>query len=79
MQNSTANQMLMLLTRVGQGTRLIVTGDLEQSDLGEDNGLSELIYKMQLFDLKYLEHVRMSQDDVVRHSAVKEVLKVLNN
>jgi phosphate starvation-inducible PhoH-like protein len=77
MQNSTPNQMLMLLTRVGPGTRLIVTGDLEQSDLTVENGLSELIYKMQLFDLKYLEHVKMSQDDIVRHPAVKEVLKVL--
>ena len=77
MQNSTPNQMLMLLTRVGPGTRLIVTGDLEQSDLANENGLSELIYKMQLFDLKYLEHVRMNQDDIVRHPAVKEVLKVL--
>ena len=77
MQNSTPNQMLMLLTRVGPGTRLIVTGDLEQSDLATENGLSELIYKMQLFDLKYLEHVKMTQDDIVRHPAVKEVLKVL--
>jgi phosphate starvation-inducible protein PhoH and related proteins len=79
MQNSTPNQMLMLLTRVGPGTRLIVTGDLEQSDLGENNGLYELIYKMQLFDLEYIEHVRMGQDDIVRHPAVKEVLKVLNS
>jgi len=77
MQNSTPNQMLMLLTRVGLGTRLIVTGDLEQSDLATENGLSELIYKMQLFDLKYLEHVKMTHDDIVRHPAVKEVLKVL--
>ena len=77
MQNSTPNQMLMLLTRVGPGTRLIVTGDLEQSDLATENGLSELIYKMQLFDLKYIEHVKMTHDDIVRHPAVKEVLKVL--
>ena len=77
MQNSTPNQMLMLLTRVGPGTRLIVTGDLEQSDLRENNALYELIYKMQLFDLKYLEHVKMTHDDIVRHPAVKEVLKVL--
>jgi len=39
MQNSTQNQMKMLLTRIGIGTKLIITGDLEQSDLGEDNGL----------------------------------------
>jgi phosphate starvation-inducible PhoH-like protein len=78
MQNSTPNQMKMLLTRLGENTKLIVTGDLEQSDLGEDNGLAELIYKMRGLDLKYIEHVKMDESDIVRHPAVNEVLKVLN-
>jgi phosphate starvation-inducible PhoH-like protein len=78
MQNSTPNQMKMLLTRIGENTKLIVTGDLEQSDLGEDNGLAELIYKMYGMDLQYIEHVEMNDDDIVRHPAVNEILKVLN-
>jgi phosphate starvation-inducible PhoH-like protein len=78
MQNATPNQMKMLLTRVGQGTKLVVTGDLEQSDLGVDNGLADLIYKMQCIDLDYMVHVEMEDDDIVRHPAVNEVLKVLN-
>ena len=79
MQNSTPNQMKMLLTRIGEGTKLIVTGDLEQSDLGEDNGLRNLIYKMQCLDLEYITHIEMENDDIVRHPAVNEVLKVLNS
>ena len=79
MQNSTPNQMKMLLTRIGTGTKLIVTGDLEQSDLGEDNGLRNLIYKMQCIDLEYITHVEMGDADIVRHPAVKEILKVLNS
>lgn len=78
MQNSTPNQMKMLLTRIGENTKLIVTGDLEQSDLGEDNGLAELIYKMSGMDLQYIEHVEMNDNDIVRHPAVNEILKVLN-
>jgi|TARA_R110001592_G_scaffold55813_1_gene170564 phosphate starvation-inducible PhoH-like protein len=78
MQNATPNQMKMLLTRVGVNTKLIVTGDLEQSDLGEDNGLAELVYKMQGLDLDYITHVQMGDGDIVRHPAVKEVLKVMN-
>jgi phosphate starvation-inducible protein PhoH and related proteins len=77
MQNSTPNQMKMLLTRVGEGTRLIVTGDMEQSDLGPENGLTDLIYKMQCVDLEYMKHIEMEDDDIVRHPAVNEVLKVL--
>ena len=77
MQNSTPNQMKMLLTRVGEGTRLIVTGYMEQSDLGPENGLTDLIYKMQCVDLEYMKHIEMEDDDIVRHPAVNEVLKVL--
>ena len=70
--------MKMLLTRIGEGTKLIVTGDLEQSDLGEENGLAFLTHKLCGMDLKYIEHVSMTERDVVRHPAVNEVLKVLN-
>jgi phosphate starvation-inducible protein PhoH and related proteins len=78
MQNSTPNQMKMLLTRIGENTKLIVTGDLEQSDLGEDNGLNHLIYKMNGMDLTYIVHVEMNRDDIVRHPAVNEILAVLH-
>jgi len=78
MQNATPNQMKMLLTRIGEGTKLVVTGDLEQSDLGPDNGLENLVYKLQCNDLEYIEHVKMNDEDIVRHPAVNEVLKVLN-
>ena len=77
MQNATANQVLMLLTRVGVNTKIILTGDLEQSDLGPENGLKELLYAMQLHDLRYIEHTELGKSDVVRHPAVKEVLKIL--
>ena len=78
MQNSTPNQMKMLLTRVGEGTKLIVTGDLEQSDLGPENGLADLIYRMQCQNLEYITHVEMEDEDIVRHPAVKEVLSILS-
>ena len=78
MQNATPNQMKMLLSRIGTGTKLVVTGDLEQSDLGKDNGLAELIYRMDGMALDYMQHVNMQDDDIVRHPAVNEALKVLN-
>ena len=77
MQNATPNQLKMLLTRVGEGTKLIITGDLEQSDLGPENGLGDLVYKMQCQDLEYIRHVEMGDEDIVRHPAVKEVLSIL--
>lgn len=44
MQNATPSQMKMLLTRIGEGSKIIVTGDLNQHDRGfEDNGLKTLL------------------------------------
>jgi len=78
MQNATPNQMKMLLTRIGYNTKLIITGDLEQSDLGKDNGLAFLTYKLHGMEYDYIKHVEMDESDIVRHPAVNEVLKVLN-
>jgi|UniRef100_A0AB38ZMC6 phosphate starvation-inducible PhoH-like protein len=78
MQNATPNQMKMLLTRVGKGTKLIVTGDLEQSDLGSDNGLATILNKMDGIQMEYVSLVDMCKDDIIRHPAVNEVLKVLS-
>jgi len=78
MQNATPNQMRLLLTRIGYNTKLIVTGDLDQSDLNDENGLSYLTYKLMGMDCDYIEHVEMDERDIVRHPAVYEVLKVLN-
>ena len=46
-QNMTPNQMLMLLTRIGEGSKMIVTGDIRQHDRGyERNGLSDLLQRI---------------------------------
>ena len=79
MQNSTENQMLMLLTRVGPRTRIVITGDLQQSDLGDENGLRNLTKNLSLYHTDYIEHVDMDEDDIIRHPAVNEVLKILQN
>lgn len=78
MQNATPNQMQMLLTRLGPNTKLIITGDLDQSDLGPENGLEEIVYKMDGLDLTYMEHVEMGLEDIERHPAVNEALQVLH-
>lgn len=79
MQNSTENQMLMLLTRVGPRTRIVITGDLQQSDLGDENGLRNLVKNLSLYHTDYIEHVDMDEGDIIRHPAVNEVLKILQN
>ena len=76
MQNSTPNQMLMLLTRIGINSKIIITGDLQQSDLHSKNGLQELISKLnkELPDNFYL--IELDETDVQRSNIVTEVLNL---
>jgi len=77
MQNSTPNQMKMLLTRLGENSKMIVMGDLRQSDLTDrKNGLADLVHKLKGNEFEYVEHVMMHDEDILRHPAVAEILKI---
>lgn len=77
MQNATPNQMKMLLTRLGEGSEMVVTGDLKQADRIKDNGLIDFISHLESHGPNnHLDIVRFEQGDIERHAAVKEVLQV---
>jgi len=50
MQNSSPNQMLMLTTRLGVGSKMVITGDLKQSDKGINSGLHDFIHKFRNYE-----------------------------
>ena len=83
MQNSTPNQMLMLTTRIGEKSKMIITGDLLQSDRQINNGLSDIITKInnyKLFNsLDNIKIIEMSYNDIMRSDIVKEILKIYDN
>ena len=76
MQNATPNQMKMLLTRLGEGSMMAVTGDLAQADRLKDNGLIDFTKLLESSNSQHLDIVQFAQGDIERHNAVKEVLKV---
>ena len=80
MQNATKSQMKMLLTRIGNNTKMIVTGDLKQHDRGfSENGLSDFIELVETYDEHNLSHIKISKfdmQDVERHPAVIEILEI---
>lgn len=76
MQNSTPSQMKMLLTRIGEGSKMVVAGDTAQHDRGfEDNGLADLIARIDT-ESDSIGHVAFSADDVVRNAVIKEILRM---
>ena len=74
-QNATAMQMKMFLTRLGEGSRMMVNGDPTQTDLasGQTSGLSEAIDLLS--SLERVGHVRFRHGDVVRHDLVRQIVE----
>jgi phosphate starvation-inducible PhoH-like protein len=76
MQNSTPNQMLMLLTRIGIGSKIVITGDLEQSDLTIKNGLQDLVHKLEKNCSENFYLIKMNEHDIQRSNIVSKVLNL---
>ena len=77
MQNSTIAQMKMLMTRLGENSRMIITGDLEQYDrIQEVNGLEDFLDKFKGKRSSSITSVEFQKVDIQREEVVKEVLDI---
>jgi len=85
MQNSSPNQMKMLTTRIGINSKMVITGDLKQSDLPKDNGLYDLIDKIQKYNNHFNETNKFSnliriidfeKQDIERSEIVKKIIDI---
>ena len=74
-QNASPVQMKMILTRLGQDSHMVITGDLSQIDLpaGQPSGLSEAVSLLN--DIKGVGIIHLSGKDVVRHPVVGRILQ----
>ena len=77
MQNATPSQMKMLLTRIGDNSKIVVTGDLNQHDRGfENNGLKDFVELLNTRDSNMIGVVEFTKHEVERHPAVSAVLNI---
>jgi phosphate starvation-inducible protein PhoH and related proteins len=74
-QNTTPEQMKMFLTRIGFGSKVVVTGDITQVDLPREkkSGLKEVMKVLK--DIKGIEFVLLTDKDVVRHELVQKIIR----
>jgi len=77
-QNTTPEQMKMFLTRLGFGSKMVITGDITQIDLprGKNSGLIEA--KRILKDIEEIGMIIFTEQDVVRHSLVQKIIVAYN-
>jgi phosphate starvation-inducible PhoH-like protein len=77
MQNATPTQLKMLLTRIGVDSKIVVTGDIEQTDRKSiDNGLMDLQDKLQKSPTEGIETCYFDSRDIQRHRLIGEILKL---
>jgi phosphate starvation-inducible PhoH-like protein len=74
-QNTTAVQMKMLLTRLGENSRMMITGDPSQVDLppGQKSGLDEAVRLLE--GVEGIAHVKFGTADVIRHELVARIVE----
>jgi phosphate starvation-inducible PhoH-like protein len=80
MQNSSPNQMKMLTTRLGDNSRMVITGDLHQSDIKTVNGLNDFILKINQYksikNLTLINIIEFDNVDIERSEIVKKVIEI---
>jgi phosphate starvation-inducible protein PhoH and related proteins len=82
-QNTSVNQMQMLLTRIGEKSRMVITGDLNQSDLDiNNNGLNDIVKRcerhFETSDECVINILRLTDEDIIRSDAVKKIVELYN-
>lgn len=76
-QNCTPNQVKMILTRIGEGSKIILTGDTDQTDRRKvDNGLLDLEQKLTQWKIPGLEICRFDRNDIQRHAIIEHILRM---
>ncbi len=77
-QNTSPEQMKMFLTRLGFGSRVVVTGDVTQIDLPREQDSGLLAVSEILTDVEGIEFIRFGEEDVVRHKLVRRIVAAYN-
>jgi phosphate starvation-inducible PhoH-like protein len=77
-QNTTPEQMKMFLTRLGFGSKMVVTGDITQVDLERDQRSGLVVIGDILEGVEGIEFVRFGSEDVVRHKLVQRIVAAYN-
>src|SRR5207248_7520540 len=74
-QNTTVSQMKMFLTRMGHGSKIIVTGDITQVDLPRTtrSGLTDALHRLR--NIERIGIVRLDENDIVRHPLVQRIVR----
>jgi phosphate starvation-inducible PhoH-like protein len=78
-QNTTPEQMKMFLTRLGFGSKMVITGDITQVDLPRDQQSGLIVVADILKEVDGVEFIRFGGEDVVRHRLVQRIVEAYDD
>ena len=78
-QNTTTTQMKMLLTRLGEGSKMVITGDTSQTDLPTSvtSGMKDALNRLQ--GITEIGFAALNESDIIRHPLTKQIIKAYNH
>lgn len=76
-QNCTKEEMKMLLSRIGKNCKMILSGDIEQSDIGSDSGLEDAVNRLE--GISGIEVIEFLDEDIVRSKMCKAIIMAYRN
>lgn len=78
-QNATPEQLRMIMTRIGMNSKMILDGDVEQSDIGRKNGLKHLMSKLENKKINDIEVVKFTEKDIVRNKIISDIENIFKD
>ena len=79
-QNTNVEQMRMLVTRIGYGSKLVISGDTLQTDIRKQNGLEHFIGRLENNKIDEIDVVKFTKQDIVRNPLINQIEeKIYNN
>lgn len=78
-QNANKEQMKLVMTRIGFNSKMIINGDLKQSDIGYDNGLRYITEKLKVNPVEDIGLVQFNENDIVRNKIIGSIERLFEN
>jgi phosphate starvation-inducible PhoH-like protein len=75
-QGTTPNSLMAILTRIGDNSKYVVTGDTNQSDFQHTNGLTDFLRRVESRPSSFIEIVKFTNRDIQRHPAISDILDI---
>lgn len=78
-QNATKEQLRMIMTRIGMNSKMVIDGDVKQTDIGHNNGLKYLIKQLEQKPIEDISLIEFEKKDIVRNKIINDIESIFES